>query len=108
MKKISFLAFAMSVILLSSCESKVNKLTNDAANDARDYIDAFNNAKSAEEVRAIERDYQERGKYYEQEFEKINNEVSIKEKQEIMQNEDYQKLGKEVKAARKNAHNRFN
>lgn len=107
MKKVVFLALAMSIVLLSSCESKFSKLTNNAAKDAREYIDAFNNAKSAEEVRAIERDLKERGKYYDREFEKINNETSIKEKQRVMQNEKYNGLGDEVKNARRNARDRF-
>ena len=107
MKKVVFLALAMSIVLLSSCDSKFSKLTDNAAEDAREYIDAFNNAKSAEEVRAIERDFEERGEYYEREFEKINNETSIKEKQRVMQNEKYNGLGDEVKSARRNARDRF-
>lgn len=77
-------------------------------NETHEYIDAFNNAKSAEEVRAIERDFEERGKYYDKEFDKISNEVSIKEKQELMQNEDLKELNKDFKEARKKARDRFN
>ena len=107
MKKVEYIALAMSIVLLSSCEYKFSKLTNNVAQDAREYIDALNNAKSAEEVRAIERDLKERRKYYDREFEKINNETSIKEKQRVMQNEKYNGLGDEVRNAWRNARDRF-
>lgn len=107
MKRTMLLTIATSVVLLSSCESKFSKLTNEAADDARDYIDAYNNAKSADEVRAIERDWKAKGDYYEQELKKIDNETSIKEKQKFMQNEEYKNLGDEMKKARRDARNRF-
>ena len=107
MRRTMLLTVATSVMLLSSCESKFSKLTKDAAKDTRDYIDAYNSATSAEEVRAIERDWKAKGDYYEQEFKKIDNETSIKEKQKFMQNEEYKNLGDEMKKARRDARNRF-
>ena len=107
MKRTMLLTIATSVMLLSGCESKFSKLTHEAAEDARDYIDAYNNAKSVDEVRAIERDWKAKGDYYEQEFNKIGNETSIKEKQEFMQNDEFKNLGDEMKKARRDARNRF-
>ena len=107
MRRTMLLTVATSVMLLSGCESKFSKLTKDAAKDTRDYIDAYNSATSAEEVRAIERDWKEKGDYYEREYEKISNETSIKEKQEMMQNEEYKGLRDEFKKARRDARNRF-
>ena len=107
MKKNYYFVLAASIMLFSSCESKFSRLANDVVNDTEDYIDAFNNAKSREEVRAIERDMKSKEKYYEAEFEKIDNETNIKEKQRVMQQYDGLDLGDRLKQAKRDAYNRF-
>lgn len=107
MKKNKFLILAASIVLLSACDSKMDKLTDETKKDLRDYTDAFNNAKSRDEVRAIERDLKSRGDYYESELEKIEHELSIKDKQKFIQDEELNNLSEELKEARRNARNKF-
>ena len=72
------------------------------------YIEAFNNAQSVREVRAIERDLRNwDNNYWEKELEKIEHEISITEKQRIMQDEYYNGLKDKLKEAGRNAYKRF-
>ena len=108
MKKIVFLISSL-VILLSSCqpESKFEKLAKEVSKEMEAYIEAFDNAESMREVRQIKSDFKRRGDYWENEAKKIEHEISITEKQRIMQDEYYNSVADRLKEAERNAYRRF-
>ena len=107
MKK-KVLLISTIAILLTSCESKLDKLIKEGSREVEAYIEAFNNAQSEDEVRAIERDLRNwDNNYWEKEMEKIEHEISITEKQKIMQDEYYNSLKEGLKEAKRNAYKRF-
>lgn len=106
MKKLVFLISTLA-ILLTSCESKLEKLTKEVAKEYEEYIEAYDNAQSIEEFHQIRNDYKRRGDYWEREAEKILPEISITEKQRIMQDEYYNSLRDRYKEAERNAYRRL-
>lgn len=107
MKKLVFLISTLA-ILLTSCESKFEKLTKEAAKVYEEYIEAYDNAESMREVRQIKSDFMRRGDYFENEVKKIEHEISITEKQKFMQDEYFNSLEERLKEAERNARRRFN
>lgn len=105
MKKIVLIV--LSIVTLCGCKSDFEKMVSEASKEAEEYADALNNAKSEEEVRILKQQSRDRGKYYDEEFEKMKNDISFKEMQKVMHDENYKRLSEKVKTAERNARNRF-
>lgn len=104
MKK-SVLIFATILMFFCGCKSKLDKVVDKAHNLSEEYVDALNNAETVEEVKMLKQEFKSKGNLLEEEVEELqkNNDYSLEEVQNIMQDEKLKGLGERVKQAERDA-----
>lgn len=96
--------------MLYGCESKSSRIKDNASDLLEDYIDALDNAKSKEEIKYLKEEFNRQGEILEDEMNKLQNsgDYSLKDMQDLIQDEKLKKLAEEAKEAERNAYNRCN
>ena len=98
------------LLLLCGCESKSSRIKDKASDLLEDYIDALDNAKSKEEIKYLKEEFNRQGEILEDEMNKLQNngDYSLKDMQDLIQDEKLKKLAEEANEAERNAYNRCN
>ena len=96
------------LLLLCGCESKSTQVKNKATDLLEDYTNALDNAKSKEEVKILKEEFERKGEMLEDEVNKLqeSGDYSLKDMQDIMQDEKLKGLVEQAKEAERNAYNR--
>lgn len=96
------------LLLLCGCESKSTQVKNKATDLLEDYTNALDNAKSKEEVKILKEEFERKGEMLEDEVNKLqeSGDYSLKDMQDIMQDEKLKGLVEQAKEAEQNAYNR--
>lgn len=96
------------LLLLCGCESKSTQVKNKATDLLVDYTNALDNAKSKEEVKILKEEFERKGEMLEDEVNKLqeSGDYSLKDMQDIMQDEKLKELVEQAKEAERNAYNR--
>lgn len=96
------------LLLLCGCESKSTQVKNKATDLLEDYTNALDNAKSKEEVKILKEEFERKGEMLEDEVNKLqeSGDYSLKDMQDIMQDEKLKGLVEQAKEAERNVYNR--
>lgn len=97
-----------TLLLLCSCEPKSTQVKNKATDLLEDYTNALDNAKSEEEINFLKKEFERKGEMLEDEVNKLqeNGDFSLKDMQDIMQDEKLKEAAEQAKKAERDAYNR--
>lgn len=96
------------LLFLCSCDPKSTQVKNKASDLLEDYANALDNAKSREEIKFLKKEFERKGEILEDEVNKLqeNGNLSLKNMQDIIQDEKLKGLAERAKKAERDAYKR--